>query len=53
MASIPVVIQSQGNDARPDKTRFSEQLKSIVGPRHVLTKPESTTGTGSKPYRMK
>jgi D-lactate dehydrogenase len=42
MASIPVVIQSQGNDARPDKTRFIEQLKSIVGPRHVLTKPEST-----------
>jgi D-lactate dehydrogenase (quinone) len=42
MASRPEVIQSQANDARPDKARFIEQLKSIVGPRHVLTKPEST-----------
>ncbi len=42
MASSPVAIHSQGNDARPDNTRFIEQLKSIVGPRHVLTNPEST-----------
>ena len=41
MASIPVVIQSS-NDARPDNPRFIEQLKAIVGPRHVLTKPDST-----------
>ena len=26
----------------PDNTRFIEELKSIVGPRHVLTKPAST-----------
>jgi D-lactate dehydrogenase (quinone) len=42
MASSRVVIHSQGKDARPDNTRFIEQLKAIVGPRHVLTKPEST-----------
>jgi D-lactate dehydrogenase len=42
MASSPVVFQSQGNDARPDNTRFIQQLRSIVGPRYVLTKPEST-----------
>src|SRR5260370_35728735 len=41
MASIPVVIQSS-NDARPDNPRFIEQLKAIVGPHHVLTKPDST-----------
>src|SRR5207302_7445693 len=40
MASIPV-IQSR-NDARPDNTRFIEQLKAIVGPRHLLIKPNST-----------
>jgi D-lactate dehydrogenase (quinone) len=42
MAGSPVAIHSRGNDARRDNTRFIEQLKSIVGPRHVLTKPEST-----------
>jgi len=42
MANSQVAIHSQGNDARPDNTRFIEQLKLIVGPRHVLTKPEST-----------
>src|SRR5216683_7534992 len=47
MASSPVAIHSQGNDARPDNTRFIEQLKAIVGPRHVLTMPYST-----RRYRM-
>src|SRR6266568_5458002 len=42
MASSPVVIHSQGNNARGDNKRFIEQLKSIVGPRHVLTKYVST-----------
>jgi D-lactate dehydrogenase len=42
MAGTPVVIRSQGNDPRPENTRFIEQLNSIVGPRHVLTKPENT-----------
>jgi D-lactate dehydrogenase (quinone) len=42
MTSSPAVIDSQGSGARPDNARFIEQLKSIVGPRHVLTKPEST-----------
>jgi D-lactate dehydrogenase len=42
MAGTPVVIHSQGNDQRPENTRFIEQLNSIVGPRHVLTKPENT-----------
>jgi len=42
MANSPVVINSPGNDARPDNIPFIQQLKSIVGPRHVLTKPEST-----------
>jgi D-lactate dehydrogenase (quinone) len=42
MADSPVVIQSPGNDARPDNILFIEQLKSIVGPRHVLTKPDRT-----------
>jgi D-lactate dehydrogenase (quinone) len=42
MTSNPVPIQSQGNAARSDNPRFIEQLKSIVGPRHVLTKPGST-----------
>jgi len=42
MASKPEVFQSQVDDATPDKVPFIEQLKSIVGPRHVLTKPEST-----------
>lgn len=41
MASIRVVVQSS-NAARPDNPRFIEQLKAIVGPRHVLTKPDST-----------
>jgi D-lactate dehydrogenase (quinone) len=42
MANSPIVIQSSGKDARPDNILFIEQLKSVVGPRHVLTKPEST-----------
>jgi D-lactate dehydrogenase (quinone) len=42
MASSPVVISPQSNNATPDKRQFIEQLKSIVGSRHVLTKPEST-----------
>jgi hypothetical protein len=42
MASSPVVIHAQANDPRPDNARVIEQLKSIVGARHVLTKPEST-----------
>jgi D-lactate dehydrogenase (quinone) len=42
MLSNPVPIQSQGNAARSDNPRFIEQLKSIVAPRHVLTKPGST-----------
>ena len=48
MTSNPVPIQSQGNAARSDNPRFTEQLrfieqlKSIVGPRHVLTNAQST-----------
>ena len=42
MASRPAVIQSQVKDARSDKTHFVEQLKAIVGPHHVLIKPDST-----------
>src|SRR5262245_666776 len=42
MASSPVVIRPQGKNATPDNAGFIEQLKSIVGPRHVLTKPRST-----------
>ena len=42
MASSPVV-HSKGNDATRDNARFIEQLKSIVGPSHVLRGPESTT----------
>ena len=42
MASSPVVIHEQANDPRPDNARLIEQLKLIVGARHVLTKPEST-----------
>jgi D-lactate dehydrogenase len=40
MVSGPVV--NRGSNATPDYTPFIEQLKSIVGPHHVLTKPEST-----------
>ena len=42
MANSSVVIDSQDNKAAPGNARFVEQLKSIVGPRHVLTKPAST-----------
>lgn len=42
MASSPVVISPQRNNATRDKRQFIEQLKSIVGSRHVLTRPEST-----------
>src|SRR5262249_25506777 len=42
MASSPVVIRQQGNNTAPDKTLFIEQLRSLVGPRHVLTRPGST-----------
>src|SRR5262245_27939079 len=41
-SSSQVAIQSQGSNSTPDNTRFIEQLKAIVGARHVLTKPEST-----------
>ena len=39
MANSPVAIHSSGNS---ENILFVEQLKSIVGPRHVLTKPGST-----------
>jgi len=42
LANSPVVINSPGKDAMPDDILFIQQLKSIVGPRHVLTRPEST-----------
>ena len=42
MANSPVAIHSPGHDATPEDILFIEQLKSIVGPRHVLTKPGST-----------
>jgi D-lactate dehydrogenase (quinone) len=42
MANSPVAIHASGNKARPDNFPVIEQLKSIVGPRHVLTKPGST-----------
>ena len=47
MANSSVVIDSPGNNAAVDNARFVDELKSIVGPRHVLTKPEST-----RRYRM-
>ena len=40
MVSSPVV--NRVRNTTPDYTPFIEQLKSIVGPHHVLTKPEST-----------
>jgi D-lactate dehydrogenase (quinone) len=42
MANSSVVIDAQGNNPAPDNARFVERLKSIVGPRHVLTKPDKT-----------
>ena len=42
MASSSVAIDSQDGKAAADNTWFVEELKSIVGPRHVLTKPRST-----------
>src|ERR1700719_170087 len=42
MANCSVVIDAQGNNPAPDNARFVERLKSIVGPRHVLTKPDRT-----------
>src|SRR5438552_6189917 len=33
---------AMGGSAAPDNARFIDQLRSIVGLRHVLTKPEST-----------
>jgi D-lactate dehydrogenase len=41
MANTSVAIQPPGSD-RPDNNLFIEKLKSIVGPRHALTKPGST-----------
>ena len=42
MASSSVAIDSQDGNAAADNARLVEELKSIVGPRHVLTKPGST-----------
>jgi len=42
MVSSTVENHSRGSNATPDSTPFIEQLKSIVGPHHVLTNPEST-----------
>jgi D-lactate dehydrogenase (quinone) len=42
MAPSPVVIHSLDKSVTPGNTQFIEQLKTIVGPRHVLTKPRST-----------
>ena len=42
MASSSVAIDSQDRNAAADNARLVEELKSIVGPRHVLTKPGST-----------
>lgn len=47
MSNSSVVIDSPGNNAAVDNAQFVDELKSIVGPRHVLTKPEST-----RRYRM-
>lgn len=42
MASGSAVINSQTNNVTLENARFIDQLKSIVGPRHVLTRPKST-----------
>jgi D-lactate dehydrogenase (quinone) len=42
MADGTVDVASPPHNAAPDNTRFLGELKSIVGPRHVLTRPEST-----------
>jgi D-lactate dehydrogenase len=47
MSANQVVRDLQNEDATVDNQRFIEQLKSIVGPRYVLTEPAST-----RPYRV-
>jgi D-lactate dehydrogenase len=47
MTGSPVVIRSERSDERLGNTLFIEHLKLIVGPRYVLTRPESTVR-----YRM-
>jgi D-lactate dehydrogenase len=42
MAHSSMAINSPGFNPGSDNAGFIEQLKSIVGPRHVLTRPEST-----------
>jgi D-lactate dehydrogenase (quinone) len=42
MAIGSVAINSQDGNAAAGNARLVEELKSIVGPRHVLTKPGST-----------
>jgi D-lactate dehydrogenase len=42
MANSLAAIRSPANIPAPDNARFIEQLKSIVGARHVLTDPEGT-----------
>lgn len=42
MANPSVAIGSSAKIPAPDNPRFVEQLKAIVGPRHVLTDPERT-----------
>jgi D-lactate dehydrogenase len=37
-----IAITPQSHDAAPDNARFIDQLKSIVGGRHVLSSPRST-----------
>jgi D-lactate dehydrogenase len=47
MLGSQVVLQTHGNGVGSDNPGFIKQLKSIVGRRHVLTRPEST-----RRYRM-
>lgn len=42
MASNSLVAHSQTNDLTKDNAPFIDLLKSIVGPRHILTKPKRT-----------
>lgn len=42
MGNSPAANGSRSYDAGPDNPGFIQQLKSIVGPRNVLTKPAST-----------
>jgi D-lactate dehydrogenase len=42
MANVFDIDTPRHISARDDNARFVDQLKRIVGPRHVLTRPEST-----------